>query len=78
MVPVFYLYYAILTWYVFFHLDFVVDRDVKYGGPVVFKSYKELEEAYVRQDVYPLDLKTAVTRELNIVSSFVQGPHASY
>eukprot|EP00731_Ephydatia_muelleri_P032295 Em0023g802a len=45
--------------------DFVVSRDAKYGGPVAYKKYVELEEAYVRQDIYPLDLKNAVALELN-------------
>ena len=51
-----------------FHLDLVVARDEKYGGPISFKTYTELEAAYVRQDIYPLDLKNAVTLELNKVS----------
>ncbi len=49
--------------------DFVVERPEKYGGTVRFATYKEIEEAYARQEIYPLDLKHAVTRELNLVSN---------
>lgn len=33
-----------------------------------FSSYEELAEAYGKEEVYPLDLKNAVTVELNKVN----------
>ena len=48
--------------------DFVVQRDEKFGGTVRFSTYEELAEAYGKEEVYPLDLKNAVTVELNKVN----------
>lgn len=40
--------------------SFRVERPQKYGGPIEFYSYKELESAYVKGQLHPLDLKNAV------------------
>ena len=48
-------------------VEFVVPREEKFGGTVSFVSYTSLEEAYAKQEVYPLDLKNAVAVELNKV-----------
>lgn len=37
-----------------------VERPSKYGGPVEFYTYEELESAYVKGLLHPLDLKNAV------------------
>ncbi|MEM3029895.1 MAG: tyrosine--tRNA ligase [Thermoproteota archaeon] len=37
-----------------------VERPSKYGGPLEFHSYEELEAAYVKGLLHPLDLKNAV------------------
>ena len=50
---------------------FVIRREDKHGGDVSFMNYKELEEAYAKQEVYPLDLKNAVAEELNKVSNSI-------
>ncbi len=44
---------------------FVVERPEKFGGPLSFNSYSEVEQAFVSGDLHPLDLKTAVTNEIN-------------
>ncbi|MFH1592920.1 MAG: tyrosine--tRNA ligase [Candidatus Woesearchaeota archaeon] len=44
---------------------FVVKRDKKYGGDLVFKNYKEIEEAFVKKELHPLDLKEALAFEIN-------------
>jgi len=41
-----------------------VKRDKKFGGDVSFKSYEDLEEAYVSGKLHPADLKAAVAGEL--------------
>ncbi|MCE4611067.1 MAG: tyrosine--tRNA ligase [Desulfurococcales archaeon] len=41
-----------------------VDRPSKYGGPVTYESYEELERDYVEGRLHPLDLKNAVAEEL--------------
>ena len=46
-----------------------MDRLEKYGGTVRFATFKELQDAYVKQEIHPLDLKNAVTKELNCVSN---------
>jgi len=39
-------------------------RPQKYGGPETFRSYEELEKAYVKGELHPLDLKEAVAEAL--------------
>lgn len=46
---------------------FEIDRPAKFGGPLTFSSYAELEQAFVGGKVHPLDLKKAVAKELNRV-----------
>jgi len=49
------------------HARFEIDRPAKFGGPLTFGSYAELEQSYVAGKVHPLDLKKAVAAELNRV-----------
>ena len=42
-----------------------VERDVKYGGDIEFKSYEELERTFAEGKLHPLDLKLATARKLN-------------
>ncbi len=44
---------------------FVVERPAKFGGNVIFRSYEELEAAFVAKKLHPQDLKNALARELN-------------
>lgn len=44
---------------------FVITRPAKFGGDLTFSTYAELEEAYAAKRVHPLDLKSAVAREVN-------------
>ncbi len=41
-----------------------VEREVRHGGDVIFEDYVGLEEAYVRGELHPKDLKGTVTRSL--------------
>jgi len=43
---------------------FLIERPEKFGGNLEFKSYKELENAYVK-GLHPLDLKNATTKYIN-------------
>ena len=45
----------------------MIERDEKFGGTVKFDSYQKLEEAYAKEEVYPLDLKNGVAFHLNSV-----------
>jgi len=44
---------------------FVVERDEKYGGNLEFESYSEVEEAFVKKELHPMDLKVAVAKEIS-------------
>lgn len=46
---------------------FVVNRPDKYGGDVKYMSYKELETAFKNKELFPLDLKVAVAKYINIL-----------
>jgi len=42
-----------------------IERPTKFGGNLTIKSYSELENTYKKGDLHPLDLKKAVSSELN-------------
>jgi len=60
--------------YIIFPLsrEFVVEREERFGGDVSFASYRELEEAFVRKELHPGDLKKAVAKRLNELISPVR------
>lgn len=43
----------------------LIERPEKYGGNLNFNSYEELEAAFARKEVHPMDLKTAVGKCIN-------------
>ena len=45
--------------------EMVVERPAKFGGPVTFASYQELENAFRAGRLHPLDLKNAVADYLD-------------
>jgi tyrosyl-tRNA synthetase len=45
--------------------DFLIDRLQKFGGPLSFSNYPELEEAFRRGEIHPLDLKNSVAGYVN-------------
>ncbi|MCC7304543.1 hypothetical protein IT418_03995 [bacterium] len=46
---------------------FVVARKLEFGGDVSFNSYEELESAFEKKELFPLDLKNAVIGYLNLL-----------
>ncbi len=55
----------ILNWtkYLIFYEDnttFIVDRPEKWGGPLTYTSYEQLEQEYLAKKLHPQDLKAAV------------------
>jgi len=59
-----------------------VERQAKFGGPVTYYSYAELERDYVTGKLHPLDLKEAVAKALDqiiepIRRHFEKDPHAA-
>ncbi len=59
-----------------------IERGEKYGGPITFGSFKDLERAYRNGEVHPLDLKNATAAALNerlspVRRYFDENPEAS-
>ncbi len=52
--------------------ELVVERPAKFGGDLTFTSYAELEAAFTAGGLHPMDLKTAVARELDLLISPVR------
>lgn len=46
---------------------FIVERDKKYGGNLVYESYEKVEADFKSKKLHPLDLKNAVAKEINIL-----------
>ncbi|HNV01382.1 MAG TPA: tyrosine--tRNA ligase [archaeon] len=46
---------------------FDVIRPEKFGGNISFKTYEELEKYYVEGKLHPMDLKTTVTKETDLL-----------
>ncbi|CAI8005684.1 Tyrosine--tRNA ligase, cytoplasmic [Geodia barretti] len=55
--------------------EFVIERSKKHGGNVRYTTFTELEESYAKEEIYPLDLKNAVAREL---SKLLEPIHAKF
>jgi len=53
--------------YVVFHenTEFEIERPAKFGGNEKFRSYEELEDAYVKGKIHPQDLKDSVSKEIS-------------
>jgi tyrosyl-tRNA synthetase len=47
--------------------EFVIERDNKYGGNLVYGDYGAVEKDFVSGKIHPLDLKQAVAREINVL-----------
>ncbi|HLC47844.1 MAG TPA: tyrosine--tRNA ligase [Candidatus Norongarragalinales archaeon] len=61
--------------YLIFHENktFSISRDGKYGGDMEFGSYDELEKAYLAKTLHAMDLKSAVSLELNRIIEPIRG-----
>jgi tyrosyl-tRNA synthetase len=45
--------------------EFLVERPEKFGGNVCFKSYADLEKAFVEKQIHPIDLKQTSAKYIN-------------
>jgi tyrosyl-tRNA synthetase len=63
-----------LVRYVVFHQfkDFVIERPAKYGGSVMFSSYKDVESDFIAKKIHPMDLKNATATYVNKIIEPVQ------
>jgi len=46
---------------------FEIKRPEKFGGDLVYKDYHSLEKDFVDKKIHPLDLKNAVSKEINLL-----------
>ena len=46
---------------------FIIERPEKYGGNLEYATYQEIEKAFVKKELHPLDLKNAVAKEINLL-----------
>jgi len=46
---------------------FIVERPEKYGGNLEYSDYEDLERDFKNKKLHPLDLKNAVSRDLNLL-----------
>jgi len=44
--------------------ELLIERPEKFGGDVTFYSYQELEEAFLKKQLHPMDLKNGVANKL--------------
>ncbi len=50
---------------------FIVERPEKFGGNLTFESYEDIEKAFLKKDLHPLDLKNALAKEVsNLLKPF--------
>ena len=46
---------------------FVVERPAKFGGNKEYCSYEEVEKNFVDKKLHPMDLKSSVAKEINLL-----------
>lgn len=53
--------------YIVFELidEFLIERPEKFGGNVSFSNYDDLEDAFVKGDLHPMDLKSATAKYID-------------
>jgi tyrosyl-tRNA synthetase len=44
---------------------FVIKRDKKFGGDLIYSDYKDIEKDFIAKKLHPLDLKNAVAEEIS-------------
>ena len=47
--------------------EFIIERPEKWGGNLSFKTKEELHDAFINKKLHPMDLKSGVAKELNIL-----------
>ena len=68
------------TKFVLFRLikdKFVIDRLEKFGGPLEYSSYATLEIDYVNRVLHPQDLKSAMSKYLNLILAPIRAEYFS-
>jgi tyrosyl-tRNA synthetase len=47
--------------------EFIIERPEKWGGNLSFKTKDELHDAFMNKKIHPMDLKSGVAKEINIL-----------
>jgi len=60
--------------YVVFHEfdEFVIDRPTKYGGSIIYTSYKDIECDFLAKKIHPMDLKSSTATYINRIIEPIQ------
>lgn len=45
--------------------EFSIERDNRFGGDVTYSTYNDLEDAYIKGELHPADLKTGVAEHID-------------
>lgn len=45
----------------------IIERKKEYGGDLIYDSFEELKQDFVDKKLHPLDLKNAITKEINLL-----------
>ncbi len=45
--------------------EFVIERPKKFGGTISFKNYEDLEKAFEKKEIHPVDLKQATAKYID-------------
>ena len=51
---------------------FIVKRDEKYGGNLIYENYEQIEKDFIAKKVHPLDLKNALADEISVLLNSIQ------
>ena len=47
----------------------MIERPAKFGGNLEYSQYEKLEDDFKEQKLHPMDLKTALAREIAILTA---------
>ncbi|MBS3146339.1 tyrosine--tRNA ligase [Candidatus Woesearchaeota archaeon] len=47
--------------------EFLIERSEKFGGNITYNNYDDLEKDFKAKKIHPMDLKTALAKEINIL-----------
>ena len=52
-----------------------ISRPEKFGGNITYSSYADLEKDFIDKKLHPLDVKNALTQELNTLLAPIRKHH---
>jgi len=61
----------------YFNLDFYINRAVKFGGPISYKSMSDVESDFETLQLYPGDLKLGIIETINVLLKPIREKFAS-